>query len=73
MVKEFFKDFNVCIGFELIGYYFRNILYFLIFEGYDVMFINLLLINMDWKVFLVCKMKIDLIDVKVICMFFIWN
>lgn len=73
MTKEFFKDSNVRIGLESTGHYSRNILHFLILEGYDVMFINPLLTNMDQKAFSVRKTKTDSIDAKAICMFLIRN
>lgn len=73
LAKEFFKDSNVRIGLESTGHYSRNILHFLILEGYDVMFINPLLTNMDRKAFSVRKTKTDSIDAKAICMFLIRN
>ncbi|VEU82238.1 IS110 family transposase [Acholeplasma hippikon] len=73
LAKEFFKDSNVRIGLESTGHYSRNILYFLILEGYDVMFINPLLTNMDRKASSVRKTKTDSIDAKAICMFLIRN
>lgn len=73
LAKEFFKDSNVRIGLESTGHYSRNILHFLILEGYDVMFINPLLTNMDRKASSVRKTKTDSIDAKAICMFLIRN
>ena len=73
LAKEFFKDSNVRIGLESTGHYSRNILHFLILEGYDVMFINPLLTNMDQKASSVRKTKTDSIDAKAICMFLIRN
>ena len=73
MAKEFFKDSNVRIGLESTGHYSRNILHFLILEGYNVMFINPLLTNMDRKASSVRKTKTDSIDAKAICMFLIRN
>lgn len=73
LAKEFFKDSNVRIGLESTGHYSRNILHFLILEGYDVMFINPLLTNMDRKASSVRKTKTDAIDAKAICMFLIRN
>ena len=73
LAKEFFKDSNVRIGLESTGHYSRNILHFLILEGYDVMFINPVLTNMDRKASSVRKTKTDSIDAKAICMFLIRN
>jgi transposase len=73
LAKEFFKDSNVRIGLESTGHYSRNILHFLILEGYNVMFINPLLTNMDRKASSVRKTKTDAIDAKAICMFLIRN
>ena len=73
LAKEFFKDSNVRIGLESTGHYSRNILHFLILEGYDIMFINPLLTNMDRKASSVRKTKTDSIDAKAICMFLIRN
>ncbi|BCR35514.1 IS110 family RNA-guided transposase [Mariniplasma anaerobium] len=73
LAKEFFCDQIVRIGLESTGHYSRNILHYLIRGGYDVMFINPLLTNMDRKASSVRKTKTDSIDAKAICMFLIRN
>ena len=71
--KEFFVDSIVRIGLESTGHYSKNILHFLVQEGYDVIFINPLLTSMDRKASSVRKTKTDKIDAKAICMFLIRN
>lgn len=71
--KEFFDLSIVRVGLEATGHYSRNILYFLVQEGFDVMFINPLLTSMDRKASSVRKTKTDEIDAKAICMFLIRN
>jgi len=71
--KEFFIDSIVRIGLESTGHYSKNILHFLVQEGYDVIFINPLLTSMDRKASSVRKTKTDKIDAKAICMFLIRN
>ncbi len=71
--KEFFDLSIVRVGLESTGHYSRNILNFLVQEGFDVMFINPLLTSMDRKASTVRKTKTDEIDAKAICMFLIRN
>lgn len=71
--KEFFVDSTCRIGLESTGHYSKNILHFLVQEGYDVIFINPLLTSMDRKASSVRKTKTDKIDAKAICMFLIRN
>ena len=71
-IKDFVescKDSNVRIGLESTGHYCKNILLYLIKQGYQVSLINPILTNMDRKASSVCKTKNDKIDAEAICRF----
>lgn len=63
------KDSNVRIGLESTGHYCKNILLYLIKQGYQTTLINPILTNMDRKASSVRKTKNDKIDAKAICRF----
>ena len=63
------KDSNVRIGLESTGHYSKNILLYLIKEGYQTTLINPILTNMDRKASSVRKTKNDKVDAKAICIF----
>lgn len=63
------KDSNVRIGLESTGHYSKNILLYLIKQGYQTTLINPILTNMDRKASTVRKTKTDKIDAKAICKF----
>lgn len=71
-IKQFVestKDSNVRIGLESTGHYSKNILLYLIKQGYQATLINPILTNMDRKASSVRKTKNDKIDAKAICRF----
>ncbi|MBQ2892430.1 MAG: IS110 family transposase [Bacilli bacterium] len=63
------KDSNVRIGLESTGHYSKNILLYLIKQGYQTTLINPILTNMDRKASSVRKTKNDKIDAESICKF----
>lgn len=63
------KDSNVRIGLESTGHYCKNILLYLIKEGYQVSLINPILTSMDIKASSVRKTKNDKLDAEAICRF----
>lgn len=63
------KDSNVRIGLESTGHYSKNILLYLIKQGYQATLINPILTNMDRKASSVRKTKNDKIDAQAICRF----
>ena len=63
------KDSNVRIGLESTGHYSKNILLYLIKQGYQTTLINPILTNMDRKASSVRKTKNDKIDAEAICKF----
>ena len=63
------KDSNVRIGLESTGHYSKNILLYLIKQGYQATLINPILTNMDRKASSVRKTKNDKIDAEAICKF----
>lgn len=63
------KDSNVRIGLESTGHYSKNILLYLIKQGYQTTLINPILTNMDRKASTVRKTKTDKIDAEAICKF----
>ena len=63
------KDSNVRIGLESTGHYSKNILLYLIKQGYQATLINPILTNMDRKASSVRKTKNDKIDAETICKF----
>ena len=63
------KDSNVRIGLESTGHYSKNILLYLIKQGYQTTLINPILTNMDKKASTVRKTKTDKIDAEAICKF----
>lgn len=71
-IKDFVestKDSNVRIGLESTGHYCKNILLYLIKEGYQVSLINPILTSMDIKASSVRKTKNDKLDAEAICRF----
>lgn len=71
-IKQFVestKDSNVRIGLESTGHYCKNILLYLIKQGYQTTLINPILTNMDRKASSVRKTKTDSIDAEAICRF----
>lgn len=71
-IKDFVescKDSNVRIGLESTGHYSKNILLYLIKQGYQTTLINPILTNMDRKASTVRKTKTDKIDAEAICKF----
>ena len=63
------KDSNVRIGLESTGHYSKNILLYLIKQGFQATLINPILTNMDRKASSVRKTKTDTIDAEAICKF----
>ena len=63
------KDSNVRIGLESTGHYSKNVLLYLIKQGYQTTLINPILTNMDRKASSVRKTKNDKIDAEAICKF----
>lgn len=63
------EDSNVRIGLESTGHYSKNILFYLIKQGYQTTLINPILTNMDRKASSVRKTKNDKIDAEAICKF----
>lgn len=63
------NDSNVRIGLESTGHYSKNILLYLIKQGYQTTLINPILTNMDRKASSVRKTKNDKIDAEAICIF----
>ncbi len=63
------KDSNVRIGLESTRHYCKNILLYLIEQGYQTTLINPILTNMDRKASSVRKTKTDSIDAEAICRF----
>lgn len=63
------KDSNLRIWLESTGHYSKNILLYLIKQGYQTTIINPILTNMDRKASTVRKTKTDKIDAEAICKF----